>query len=104
MLRLLSAAPGRPCRYRGSCRQSQEIAGRTTVMLRYFESNGQLRRAITVVKSRTASHALTIHEFKMHTDGIEIGVPLEGFVGVLSGLPTYRGSTAMLESNGDAAR
>jgi circadian clock protein KaiC len=68
----------------------------STVLLRYFEAAGRLRRAITVVKSRTASHALTIHEFLMHADGIEVGEPLEGFEGVLTGLPTYRGGTPML--------
>jgi circadian clock protein KaiC len=68
----------------------------TTVLLRYFESAAKLRRAITVVKSRAASHALTIHEFLMHAEGIEIGEPLEGFEGVLTGLPTYRGGTALL--------
>ena len=75
----------------------------TTVLLRYFESAGKLRRAITVVKSRAASHALTIHEFLMHAEGIEIGEPLEGFEGVLTGLPTYRGGTAMLAPTDNAA-
>lgn len=70
----------------------------STLLLRFFESRGQLRRAITVVKSRTASHALTIHEFKMHSQGIQIGKAPEGFEGVMTGLPTYRGDTAMLAS------
>lgn len=70
----------------------------TTLLLRFFEASGKLRRAITVVKSRTSNHALTIHELIMHSKGIEIGVPLEGFEGVLTGLPTYRGATAMLNS------
>jgi circadian clock protein KaiC len=74
----------------------------STVLLRYFESGGRLRRAITVVKSRASSHALTIHEFLMHADGIEVGEPLEGFEGVLTGLPTYRGGTPMLEPIDDA--
>lgn len=72
----------------------------STLLLRFFESSGKLRRAITVVKSRTASHALTIHEFTMHSQGIQIGEALEGFEGVMTGLPTYRGNTAMLASPG----
>ncbi|MYN29190.1 ATPase domain-containing protein [Duganella levis] len=75
----------------------------TTLLLRFFEARGKLRRAITVVKSRTAEHALTIHELVMHSKGIEIGDPLEGFEGVLTGLPTYRGGTAMLNSGDDAS-
>jgi circadian clock protein KaiC len=75
----------------------------TTVLLRFFESNGRLRRAITVIKSRTSSHALTIHELQLGHDGVRIGEPLEGFEGVLSGLPSYRGSTPMMSADPDVA-
>jgi circadian clock protein KaiC len=68
----------------------------STLLLRFFESNGRLRRAVTVIKSRTANHALTIHEMQLGADGIRIGEPLEGFDGVLTGLPSYRGSTPMM--------
>lgn len=69
-----------------------------TVLLRYFESGGKLRRAITVSKSRTVSHALTIHELSLGMGGIEVGKSLEGFDGVLTGRPTYRGPTPMMVS------
>jgi len=75
----------------------------TTVLLRFFESNGRLRRALTVIKSRTATHALTIHELQLGADGIRIGAPLAGFEGVLTGLPTYRGATPMMAADTDAA-
>ena len=68
----------------------------TTVLLRFFESNGRLRRAITVIKSRTANHALTIHELLLGHDGVRVGEPLLGFEGVLTGLPSYHGSTPMM--------
>jgi circadian clock protein KaiC len=68
----------------------------TTVLLRFFESSGRLRRAITVIKSRTANHALTIHELQLGPDGVRVGDPLEGFEGVLTGLPSYHGSTPMM--------
>lgn len=67
-----------------------------TVMMRFFESNGRLRRAITVIKSRTSEHALTIHELQLNRNGIRVGDALEGFEGVLTGLPSYRGSTPMM--------
>jgi circadian clock protein KaiC len=53
----------------------------TTVLMRFFESDGELRRAIVVTKSRTSSHAPTIHELVLHSKGIEIGEPLKGFEG-----------------------
>ena len=68
----------------------------STVLLRFFESNGRLRRAITVIKSRAAQHAQTIHELQLAHDGVRIGSPLEGFEGVLTGLPSYRGTTPMM--------
>jgi circadian clock protein KaiC len=73
----------------------------TTVLLRFFESNGRLRRALTVIKSRTSTHALSIHELRLDSGGIRIGAALEGFEGVLSGLPSYRGSTPMMNAAGD---
>lgn len=74
-----------------------------TVLLRFFESAGCLRRAITVIKSRTASHALTIHELLLGADGIRVGEALQDFEGVLGGLPSYRGSTPMMVPTPDAA-
>jgi circadian clock protein KaiC len=72
-----------------------------TVLLRFFEANGRLRRAVTVTKSRTNDHAQSIHELRLGKTGIEVGDSLEGFEGVLTGLPTYRGSTPMLSSQDD---
>jgi circadian clock protein KaiC len=68
----------------------------TTVLLRFFESNGRLRRAVTVIKSRTSNHALTIHELRLSSAGTEFGEALEGFEGVLTGVPAYRGSTPLM--------
>lgn len=75
----------------------------STVLLRFFESDGMLRRAITVVKSRTANHALTIHELVLRDGGVDIGESLQGFEGILTGVPTYRGETAMMVPHGDDA-
>jgi circadian clock protein KaiC len=69
-----------------------------TVLLRYFESNGRVRRALTVIKTRAAEHAQTIHELQLNREGISIGAALEGFEGVLTGLPSYRGVTPMMSA------
>jgi len=68
----------------------------STLLMRFFESNGRLRRAVTVIKSRAAEHALTIHELQLGRDGVRVGEALEGFDGVLTGLPSYRGATPMM--------
>jgi circadian clock protein KaiC len=51
-----------------------------------------------VVKSRTSSHERSIREFKLSSRGLEVGEALRDFEGVLSGLPSYRGSTTLLPS------
>ncbi|OIJ43766.1 ATPase domain-containing protein [Massilia timonae] len=68
----------------------------STVLLRFFEASGKVRRAISVIKSRTTQHASTIHELQLGEGGVRIGAPLQGFEGVLSGIPTYRGVTPMM--------
>lgn len=67
-----------------------------TILLRFFEAHGALRRAISVVKSRTNAHAHSIHELQFGKNGVQVGKALQGFEGILTGLPTYRGSTPML--------
>ena len=71
-----------------------------TVLLRFFEASGRLHRAITVIKSRTSDHAQSIHELQLNSRGVEVGQALEGFEGVLTGLPNYRGATRMMDSGG----
>lgn len=68
----------------------------STVLLRFFEASGKVRRAISVIKSRTTQHASTIHELQLGEGGVRIGAPLQGFEGVLTGIPTYRGLTPMM--------
>jgi circadian clock protein KaiC len=68
----------------------------TVILLRYFEANGKVRRATSVIKKRTGFHESTIREFSISNAGLTIGEPLEAFHGVLSGVPTYSGEKAPL--------
>lgn len=68
----------------------------TVMMLRYFEAMGRVRRAISVIKKRAGAHEDTIREFRIGSDGITVGKPLEEFQGVLRGIPTYVGKSAPL--------
>jgi circadian clock protein KaiC len=61
------------------------------ILLRYFEAIGTVRRAMSVIKKRTGAHESTIREFRIGNDGLSIGEPLNGFQGVLRGVPTYLG-------------
>ena len=77
-----------------------------TMFFRYFEAKGEIRTAVFVIKSRTSNHKRTLHEFRISpANGVQIGDALENFEGILTGLPTYRGATAMMRvdnANGDA--
>ncbi len=59
----------------------------TVVMFRYFEANGAVHKALSVVKKRTGTHEGTIREMFIRDSGIAVGPPLVGFRGVLSGTP-----------------
>ena len=69
----------------------------TVVMLRYFEADGAIRKAISVVKKRSGLHEETIREYRMgRPDGVSVGPPLAGFRGVLTGVPSYVGTAEAL--------
>ncbi len=57
------------------------------VLLRYFELDGEVRQAISVVKKRGGRHERTIRDFSLGEHGIRIGEPLHNFRGILSGVP-----------------
>ncbi len=63
----------------------------TAVQLRYFEAFGEVRQAISVIKTRTARHERTIREFRIDPQGLLFGEPLTQFQGVLTGVPTFSG-------------
>ena len=66
------------------------------ILLRYFEAQGAVRQAISVVKKRGGVHERTIREFGMTEGHIKVGEPLRKFRGVLTGVPVYEGSTEPL--------
>ena len=73
----------------------------TVILLRYFEAEGSVRRAISVIKKRTGYHEDTIRELRMSAKGIEVGKPLSDFHGVLTGVPTYTGKHSALSKGRD---
>ncbi|PIK68951.1 ATPase domain-containing protein [Methylobacterium frigidaeris] len=68
----------------------------TVVLFRFFEADGHLRRAVSVVKKRVGPHEDTIRELRIDGNGLRVGEPLVGFRGVLTGVPSYRGAPGRL--------
>jgi circadian clock protein KaiC len=78
----------------------------SVILLRYFETEGKVRKAMSVVKKRSGAHEDTIREYSLGLpEGIRIGPPLTGFRGVLSGVPEFVGnSSKLLEAENDRTR
>jgi circadian clock protein KaiC len=57
------------------------------ILMRYYETRGEVRQAISVVKKRGGAHERTIRDFALSERGIHVGQPLRGFRGVLTGVP-----------------
>ena len=68
----------------------------SVVLLRYFEVNGSVRQAISVVKKRSGNHERTIRECRVAHGGLHVGPPLHEFQGVLTGVPQYTGGRSPL--------
>lgn len=50
----------------------------SVIQLRFYEAQGQLRRAISVLKKRTGAHEHTSRELRFTPAGLELGEPLVG--------------------------
>jgi circadian clock protein KaiC len=68
----------------------------TVIVLRFFEAQGRVRRAVSVVKMRTRVHENTIRELQLGPGRLHIGGALTDFEGVLTGVPRYVGGDQAL--------
>jgi circadian clock protein KaiC len=70
--------------------EAQGIAFLTDVIIiqRYIEIEGQLRRALTVVKVRSSQHSKDLREYEISSEGgIVVRQALKGYEGLLTGRP-----------------
>jgi circadian clock protein KaiC len=65
----------------------------TVMLLRFFESRGEIKKAISIVKKRSSKHETTIREYQLGPDRITVGHALKEFHGILTGNPTFSGNT-----------
>jgi circadian clock protein KaiC len=65
----------------------------TMFMMRFFEAEGRVRKAVSVVKKRTGLHETTIREIGVRNNELTVGEPLIEFRGVLTGVPQYAGDS-----------
>jgi circadian clock protein KaiC len=66
------------------------------LLMRYFETAGEIHKAMSVVKKRSGKHEETIRELRLRNGAISVGPPLKEFRGVLTGVPVYVGAGSSL--------
>jgi circadian clock protein KaiC len=59
------------------------------IFLRYLEIDGQLRKAIGVLKKRLSNFETTLREFQITRYGLKVGLPLSNLRGILNGVPEW---------------
>lgn len=62
------------------------------ILLRYCESEGQIKKVLTVAKMRGSQHSKAFREYEITRHGFALGGGLEGFRGSISGAPYLTGS------------
>lgn len=65
-------------------------------LIRFFEAEGRIRKAVSVLKNRAGPHEDAIRELRVDAQGVRVGEPLVAFRGVLTGTPEYTGARAPL--------
>lgn len=68
----------------------------TVIMTRFFEADGAVHNALSIVKQRNGAHEKTIREFTLGKGGVRVGQPLTRFHGVLTGTPQFSGGATEL--------
>jgi len=59
----------------------------TVVALRFYEADGAVHKAISVIKKRTGTHEQSIREVVIGYRHVVIGRPLTNFRGIFTGTP-----------------
>jgi circadian clock protein KaiC len=76
----------------------------TVILIRFFEAEGRIRKALSIIKNRGGPHEDAIRELRIDSQGLRIGRPLTEFRGVMTGNPEYVGSsTPLMEARDSGA-
>ena len=59
------------------------------LFLRYIEVRGEIRKAMGVLKKRASDFERTLRAFDITSEGLQVGEPLTGLRGILSGSPDW---------------
>ncbi len=71
-----------------------EFLADVLVLQRYIELEGKLEKVLAVVKMRTSRHDTSVRRYTIESSGVVIGEPIQGYGGVLTGVPLVRADGA----------
>ena len=74
------------------------------LLTRFFEAQGAVRKAISIVKKRASGHEDTIRELKITAKGLHLSEPLRDLRGIFTGVPEEVGKLLRPEGDGDGER
>lgn len=75
----------------------------TVLLFRYFETAGELRQAISVLKKRSGRHERSIRALSFSDGAISVGPPLKDFQGIMTGVPQAIGESRLPGAGGTQA-
>ena len=64
------------------------------ILTRYFEMEGEIRKAVSVMKKRSGMHEKAIRELIIEPGQLRVGEQLRQFRGILTGVPIAQGQTS----------
>lgn len=73
----------------------------SVLLFRYFEAQGEVSQAVSVLKKRTGPHERTIRALTIDANGVDVGEPLRQFRGIMTGVPQY--ATSLRDGSGDSS-
>lgn len=59
----------------------------TVLLLQHFEAEGEIHKAVAVLKRRRGGHGRSVREFVMSDEGLAVGDEITDYQGVLTGIP-----------------
>jgi circadian clock protein KaiC len=73
----------------------------SVILLRYFENEGRVKKAISVLKKRSGAHEESIRELRFNRTGIHLSEPLVQFQGILTGVPRQLGRNDIADADSE---
>jgi circadian clock protein KaiC len=59
--------------------------------MRYIELHGKLRKVLSIIKMRSSAHSHELRQYELTEHGMKMGDALQGYRGIITGIPEREG-------------